>query len=1106
MAVLSLPLAFTNSFWSQDYRRGLQVLYGKLEQGVAENDEIVTFIRARAVAESYLASSLINPGLTGRAGTGFSADDGASLLMAFRGLQAESTAQGQAHNTIAKELNTLVADPFNEWAQSYKERLKQNKATVVDNWLRSYEQGQAEVAKLKNQYLSKVRKADEAEDDAKFAPNSLGPVDKYTSSPRIRPVDSHRSPPARTASVSERIAQRLKEIQKKSVDALAQATSTEDPNASPSPVSLDEKPLPKVDKGKGKEVITEEPAEMASPPPMSPIPPPKELPTSPTAPQTIILAGLAIPAASVSQLLSRAAAELPLRPVRFPLLGEYQDAFTGDEFATWLKDNVPAFEGSLDLAEDAARDLTEKENLLRRLGELGNLFEDSDEAFYQFRPKAFELGTEAPKGQENLLKKTGNFVSLVSKALNNSGNSSEPAHIRARQEADEADRTYRVAVRRLDRHRLGLEERIEDTLKVLQHWESERLRAVKTVLLQYQGTLANLPKSLEPSIERSATLVASYQPESDLTALIERYRTGPFRPDPQVYESVAHDEIDVVFGIDLRKWAEGGWYAMTQGEEKKDLVPPVLTALLSGLDTAYERAPNDLEKRKAWIYDVPLPAVHHLRETLNAVQPDQPFSPELFAKFDAPIIASCVKLWILELNPPLALYEGWDDFRRLYPTVGAVPKTGDDLEAEHLQAVGAALQRLPRVHLYVLDTILKHLKNLVESTQVDESDEVYFTKLALSMGRTVLRPKVESEISIQDRHPTSLFIDLLKHYDALLPPTIARKKRESERKVPIRKRTAPIDMRLSRSRISVGADAAQLLVAQQRAQNPSLGHRSTKSTSSPEIPPPPPPAAVAPPAQAAPAAPPALVPPPPPILEKSATPPPPSAATVVPPPPPPPVVSPQNGAPPRPQFKEPAPEFDDLPPRPSFKEPPLEVDDLSPRPNFADLPAEEPEIPSPPPATVALVTPPPPPTTTVIPPTPQKKGNGSGRGASTPSRIASRSPSPPSVDPDVVLGTGRSSITRTGSAQSSITRGPRIVRGPRGTSSGNVSSLVQNINRNSVSATSPTSSTPVSPKSNRFSGSASPVRRPSSIVGRSAAAFSRRTMASDAEDDVVDRK
>jgi hypothetical protein len=74
---------------------------------------------------------------------------------------------------------------------------------------------------------------------------------------------------------------------------------------------------------------------------------------------------------------------------------------------------------------------------------------------------------------------------------------------------------------------------------------------------------------------------------------MERYRTGPFRPVPQLYESVAHDESDVVFGIDLRKWAEGGWNALTSGEERKDLIPPVLTALLDALTETYGRLPND---------------------------------------------------------------------------------------------------------------------------------------------------------------------------------------------------------------------------------------------------------------------------------------------------------------------------------------------------------------------------------------------------------------------------------------------------------------------------------------------------------------------------------
>jgi hypothetical protein len=109
-------------------------------------------------------------------------------------------------------------------------------------------------------------------------------------------------------------------------------------------------------------------------------------------------------------------------------------------------------------------------------------------------------------------------------------------------------------------------------------------------------------------------------------------------------------------------------------------------------------------------------------------------------------------LWALELNPPLALYEGWEDFRKLYPSLGAAPLKEGDEGKEHLQQVVTALQKLPRVHIHVLDVILKHLKgcvtasylwfrltslySLVESTKVDETDEVYFTKLALSLGRS----------------------------------------------------------------------------------------------------------------------------------------------------------------------------------------------------------------------------------------------------------------------------------------------------------------------------------------------------------------------------------
>ncbi|KAF8661265.1 hypothetical protein AX16_001368 [Volvariella volvacea WC 439] len=999
----------------------------------------------------------------------------------------------------------MVADPFDEWAQGYKERLRQDKAKVFDFLLRPYEQAQAEVARLKQQYLDKTRRADEAEDDARFAPGG----DSYTSSPRS-PLDGRRAPPQRTASVSERIAARLRELQKKSSDALSGSSAPDVPptiteEASTSPVD-EESPLPKVDKGKGK--ATEE--ELASPLPMSPVPPKIEIPEEPAPPPPILLAGLAFSPAALSSLLSKAASEMPLRSVRFPIIGEYQDCFTGDEFVLWLKDNVQGFGGDLDRAEDAARELTERDNLLRRVGEFGNQFEDLDDAWYQFRPKAFDLdGKKAEAAAASatavaksplktqpdnaLLIRPGVFAGLVSRAMSSVNSTTEPAHIRARQEAQEADKAYRVAVRKLDRQRLGVEDQVEETLKRLQKWEFDRLQALKTVLLQFQGTLATISKTLESSNERSNTLISAYQPESDLTALIERYRTGPFRPNPHVYESVAHDELDVVFGIDLRKWAEGGWHELTGGEEKKDQVPPVFTALLNTLWDAYGNLESDDERRKAWVYEVPLPAVHKLREELNALPPDQPIPEDLILKNDVPVIASVIKLWLLELDPPLALYEGWEEFRKLYPTVGHSRPDGEKSAEDHLSDLKNALLKLPRIHLYVLDALFKHVRELIDNTDVEEDDEVYTSKIALSIGRTIIRPKVETELSIQDRHPTLLVIDLIKHYAVLLPPTIEKKKRESERKVPLRKRTAPVDMRLSRSRISIDANAQELLAAQKLAQNPSLGKR----------------------------------------LEQAQSPPPVPQLSFVAPPPPPPLQT-QSSATSRPSFKEPPPEVEGLPPRPAFKDPgPDSDEEKTPvRPNFVDPPAEKseegteedddddeeeegsqaeekdtaktPVAPSP--GSTGFVAPPPPPslnaptpTRAFVPPGPppalvpghNKKPS---VGAAYQARLAqqqdtsARSPSPASSkgDDDVTLGGGRVSLSRSGSNQGGL-RGPRTAgaRGHRNTS-GSVSSMVQNLNRSGVGGPAPGS-----PVGARRGG------RPS---------LSSRTMASDAEDDLLDRK
>ena len=45
--------------------------------------------------------------------------------MAFKGLRDETAAQGALHESVAKELQTGVAEPFEKWAQGHKVCLSQ---------------------------------------------------------------------------------------------------------------------------------------------------------------------------------------------------------------------------------------------------------------------------------------------------------------------------------------------------------------------------------------------------------------------------------------------------------------------------------------------------------------------------------------------------------------------------------------------------------------------------------------------------------------------------------------------------------------------------------------------------------------------------------------------------------------------------------------------------------------------------------------------------------------------------------------------------------------------------------------------------------------------
>ena len=68
----------------------------------------------------------------------------------------------------------------------------------------------------------------------------------------------------------------------------------------------------------------------------------------------------------------------------------------------------------------------------------------------------------------------------------------------------------------------------------------------------------------------------------------------------------------------------------------------------------------------------------------------------------------------------------------------------------------------------------------------------------------IARPKVQTAMTINDRCASLFIVDLIKHRAQVLPSTIIdRSRKENERFQPKRKRTAPVDVRLSRTRLGL---------------------------------------------------------------------------------------------------------------------------------------------------------------------------------------------------------------------------------------------------------------------------------------------------------------
>jgi hypothetical protein len=350
----------------------------------------------------------------------------------------------------------------------------------------------------------------------------------------------------------------------------------------------------------------------------------------------------------VKKILSHMMDTIKMGDTKVPILGTYLNTSCGSDIVEYLQRHMGTT--SISYAERIGQDLVAN-GFLRLVGNVGNNFANSSKLFYQWRPKAFQMSglpekkaavartfsmpTPPEGGSESpVVGAVSEYLAGWNVLNNQHPNETQPE--RMRREAREADDKYKASVKKLDELRCELEEAIFVHLKFLERCELDRLKAIKTVVLDFSGTIGNVIPSLQSTVDHMILYQETIQPAGDLRYLLENYRTGRYAPKVVTYENYYNKVDEQTFGVDLE--------ARARADKKR--VPIIVTTLLTYLDHHYPDLEGDEARRGIWLADVQLPQVHKLRTKLNN---GKPFTPDALTEFDVPTIAHLLKLYLLEL-------------------------------------------------------------------------------------------------------------------------------------------------------------------------------------------------------------------------------------------------------------------------------------------------------------------------------------------------------------------------------------------------------------------------------------------------------------------------
>ncbi|KAI0735515.1 hypothetical protein C8Q76DRAFT_611686 [Earliella scabrosa] len=322
--------------------------------------------------------------------------------------------------------------------------------------------------------------------------------------------------------------------------------------------------------------------------------------------------------------------------------------------------------------------------------------------------------------------------------------------VRAKREADEADKEYRKGVHFLETLRIRRVKILESGFKSLEAFVRESSETMKKALEVYTDSLVAAAATQNQLCEHGRVMVEKISPQRDSAALASNIPRliAAITPKPVYYYNYNVGECkDLIFGVSLVD------YATARGLSDGD-IPKIIRICIEDIDK------RGLDAEGIYRVSGRHAAVQELQHKIERNESAFTFNPAID---DVYCVSSFLKMYLRDLPEPVFKFPLQD---RIQHTEGI-----DEHVASNFAFLRSKIRRLPAIHQSTLKALVEHLARVASHSDKNKMDP---KNLAIVFGSVIFGedeiPKSVDILSIQS-WKDSLMEDLITHAHILFQPS-----------------------------------------------------------------------------------------------------------------------------------------------------------------------------------------------------------------------------------------------------------------------------------------------------------------------------------------------